>query len=293
MVEPRPGIDLDRLRQALWEVETRLGNARGATGTPVDIYNAYISWVHDSVRHLSTMISDEDLRRLVLTARYWALQAQPTAAELQPVRQLLNAEIDERARELKDAIEAVDEERRRWEHPGVLVMPDTSFYVTHDDKIEDADLASVVDLRDEPVRILVPILVIDELDNLKRSGDKHVRWRASYTLAVFDRVLGSTTVPSLLRTEYLDGAGEDGTDGKHRGPVTIEVLFDPPGHDRLPIADDEIVSRAIAAEARSGRRVQVVTYDTGQATRGRNAGLAVHKLSTKLEAEPDARARRP
>lgn len=63
------------------------------------------------------------------------------------------------------------------------------------------------------------------------------------------------------------------------GEVTIEILFDPPGHVRLPITDDEIVSRILAIEPLAGRPVTLVTYDTGQATRGRTAGLQVSKLS--------------
>ena len=35
-----------------------------------------------------------------------------------------------------------------------------------------------------PVTVLVPIVIVDELDGLKHSKDKHVRWRAGYTLAV-------------------------------------------------------------------------------------------------------------
>jgi hypothetical protein len=29
--------------------------------------------------------------------------------------------------------------------------------------------------------------------------------------------------------------------------MTVEVLLDPPGHARLPINDDEIIDRALAA----------------------------------------------
>ena len=286
-VEPLPGVDLNQLRQALWEVETRIGNVRATTGTAVDVYNAYISWVHETVRHLSPIVAGDGLDRLVLTQRYWTLQAQPTTAELQPMRQLLNAEIDERARIFREAVESVDAEKQRWLHPGALVMPDTSFYVTHDDKIEDADLAAVVQLREEPIRVVVPILVIDELDNLKRHTDKHVRWRAAYTLAVFDRVL-RTSAPSVLRDENFD-AVRNQAGGIPRGRITVEVMFDPPGHERLPIADDEIVSRALMAEARSGRRVRVVTYDTGQSTRARHAGLDVFKLSVDPGPEPGTR----
>ncbi|GAA2705233.1 hypothetical protein ACFY2R_26535 [Micromonospora olivasterospora] len=58
----------------------------------------------------------------------------------------------------------------------------------------------------------------------------------------------------------------------------MDVVFDPPGHTRLSITDDEIVDRAAALQTLAGRRVRLLTYDTGMAMRGRNAGLTVHKL---------------
>lgn len=55
--------------------------------------------------------------------------------------------------------------------------------------------------------------------------------------------------------------------------MTVELLFDPPGHRRLPINDDELVDRALAVQSLAGR----VTFDTGQASRARAAGLQVVK----------------
>lgn len=133
------------------------------------------------------------------------------------------------------------------------------------------------------MRVLIPILVIDELDGLKRSGSQHVRWRAGYTLAVFDQLLSTAAHRAVLRPENMGALASGGTT---RGAVTIEVLFDPPGHSRLPIPDDEIVSRALAARTRSDRAVRMVTYDTGQAMRARHAGVEVLKLQATRSPEP-------
>jgi hypothetical protein len=38
----------------------------------------------------------------------------------------------------------------------------------------------------------VPIVIVDELDGLKRNDKDHTRWRAGYTLAVLDRLFAST-----------------------------------------------------------------------------------------------------
>jgi hypothetical protein len=137
------------------------------------------------------------------------------------------------------------------------------------------------------------------LDGLKQRGNtRHVKWRAGYTLAVIDRVFADTTAPGWLRKgdvsttdsvppEVLKSFPPEITaamasGGIQRSDVTIELLFDPPGHVRLPIKDDEIVDRALAVEPLAGRKVTLLTYDTGQSTRARNAGLQVVKLSKDI-----------
>jgi len=60
-----------------------------------------------------------------------------------------------------------------------------------------------------------------------------------------------------------------------------------PGHRRMPINDDEIENRCLACQRLVGD-LTVVTYDTGQSTRARAAGLKVNKLSQPLGEEPDA-----
>jgi hypothetical protein len=64
-------------------------------------------------------------------------------------------------------------------------------------------------------------------------------------------------------------------------PVTLEIVLDQPSHVRLPIEDDEIIDRAATIRLIAGRDVRLLTCDTGQATRGRIAGLTVTKLSGK------------
>ncbi|MGW7438228.1 PIN domain-containing protein [Streptomyces sp. NPDC054849] len=109
-----------------------------------------------------------------------------------------------------------------------------------------------------PVRVLFPMVVVDELDRLKESKDRQTRWRAGYTLAVLDKHLD-------------DDAG---------APHAVEVLLDPPGHTRLPLPDDENIDRALSARAIAAGPVRLVTYDTGQAIRAKTADMPVLKLRT-------------
>ena len=86
-------------------------------------------------------------------------------------------------------------------------------------------------------------------------------------------------------------AGEvvPGEDGLTRSEVSSELSFDPSGHVRLPIDDDEIIDRALAIEPLADGKVTLLTYDTGQFTRARNAGLQVVKLSQEVGDEPGKR----
>ncbi len=125
--------------------------------------------------------------------------------------------------------------------------------------------------------VLVPIAVIDELDRLKESSNKQVRWRATHALGFIDSLFQVTDRPAPVRSAESQ---------VWRAPVVMELIFDPPGHVRLPIDDDEIVDRALSMAALTESPVTLITFDTGQSLRARSAGLLVKKL-TKPKAEED------
>jgi hypothetical protein len=82
-----------------------------------------------------------------------------------------------------------------------------------------------------PVHVLMPIVVVDELDGLKKSKGKDTRWRVACTLAVLDRVLATSGGAAMAGTVIPADQG---------GGCTVEIVFDPPAHIRLPINDDEL-----------------------------------------------------
>ena len=255
LVTPRPGVNRKNLRDTLNSVCTDASNLRG--GGPRGSHNrllAYLDWTSSAVRMLSSQISSADLDRLVLTRRYELLLAGVgnMAGDQQEVQRVVNGlvstELDQRVAAFEEAIKALDEQINRWSGLMDFVMPDSSFYIHHPDKLEVADFAPLLTLvwTDHPDARLVPIVVVDELDRLKESKDRTVRWRAGYTVAVLDRMFESTTGVATLRKPEISAQEPSIVT---RGPVTIELLFDPPGHIRLPINDDEIIDRALAVES--------------------------------------------
>jgi hypothetical protein len=234
------------------------------------------------MRTLRGLIAPALLEQLVLTRTFWALQA-PGISGLSYVARLVDVELDDRVSVLETACKDLEAQIARWSRNWEYVVPDTS-YIQHPQKVEELDLRKHFR---GPVHMLVPIVVVDELDELKEAKTPHVRWRARHTLAVLDEVLPEPTGIGVLRygdfSPVLDGGGIP------FGEVTVEIVTDPPGHARLPINDEEVIDRTLAIEALAGQRVTMITYDTGQSTRARVAGLEVVKIPQPPEGEEPER----
>lgn len=282
-----PGVTHDELLHVLTEAHTGVTNLRGRTSDFGKLVDHYLDWVDDTVRMLRYRVHPDDIDRLVLTRRYWAIQTNPHAG----LAKVVNTEIDDREADLHHAIESIRGVQRRWQSTaGKVVVADTSVFCQHPDKFADLDLAGLIEARPgTPFLLMLPILVLEELEGLKQSNKEHIRWRALHTLGRLDEVL----LPQGVGLLHAEDATRPGWPNRDRGPVRVEVVFDPPGHRRLPINDDELIDRALAIEAESGREVTFLTYDTAQSTRARFAGLNVRKLTEDPGPESQAPQRRP
>jgi hypothetical protein len=282
-----PGVNRDDVLQTLREVKSAAqvtGNTRGHAHD--DRLTAYLEWATNSVRMLERRISAADVDRLVLTRGYERLLATAgtlTGADIGTQR-VLNGLIDHellrRTQALEEAIQVLDAQIRRWPQDAIYAVADTSVYIEHDDKLRDLDFPPLLPVTwlDKTIVVIVPVIVLDELDGLKqRGGDALRKWRAAYTLGVLEDVFFQPSSRSILRPPAADGT---------RGAVFMDIFFDPPRHERLPINDDEIIDRTLAAQGLAGVPVTLLTFDTGQAARARNAGLTVKKLAKPLGEEP-------
>jgi hypothetical protein len=171
--------------------------------------------------------------------------------------------------------------------PGVVVAADTSMYLHPDlPDLDELDLPEVLELRDEPIRLVVPMVVLDELDNQKDRGQG-------------ERTRAGPTCPGRHRP----GPAEPTSWGQLRPQHTPddrnphEACCSTLGHERLPINDDEIIDRALATTAFAdlagtpARRTYFVTGGTGQSMRARAVGLRTHKLDRRPDND-DARSSR-
>jgi hypothetical protein len=286
LVTPTPGANRENVLKMLREVHSTAYNRwSGGANSAHGRLTEYVEWATAAVSMLSGQVSRADIDRLILTRGYERLLAcvgTMTGSDLgtqRVVNGLVSQELQHRVDVLDQAVKALTAQVGRWSGAEEFGVFDTSVFIEHDDKLEVMDFAAMMSLTwpDKPVRILVPAVVMDELDGLKQSKDREVRWRAGYTLAVFDRLFAKSTGPAVLRAPDLEAG---------RGAVVIEAFFDPADHVRLPINDDEIIDRALAIQSLAGRDVTLLTYDTSQSMRARNAGLSARKLAKPLGDEP-------
>jgi PIN domain len=283
IVRPRPTVTSEALLRAVDEALSRLSQTRGSGNSAFERLNFYLGWVHDQVRQFSLMVRREDLDYLILTRRYWSLQALDPAAHAPTLNDLLNLEYDERQRDLEDVRNSLRQEIARWQsRSGFLVLPDTNVYLHHLNIFDQVEWGAVAQARAENVHVLIPLLVIDELDNNKRSNKPEVRERARATLRRLDELFPQPGASAVLQP----------SDFPRHGEIRAEILTDDAHHERLPRADDELVDLALATQALAGRIVRLVTFDKGMAVRGRTAGLTVDRLDASEERPDEERTGR-
>jgi hypothetical protein len=287
LITPRPGAHHNNIRQALNNVHTAAKNLPGSSHNAFASLLKYLQWATESANILRSQISARDLDNLIFTPRYQTLLAScGTLAGTDQqylVRGLVDLEVTERVEALEAAIADFEAQTSNWGGRELLVVADSSFYCHNPECLRDADLHQILGVASATrIRLLFPIVVVDELDGLKEAGKQQARWRAPHTLGLLDEVLRGDTF-GVWRPEVADSRS-----GNVQGRISMEIVLDQPGHVRLPIADDEIIDRAVAIQALAGRPVRLLTCDTGQHTRGCAAGLKVTKVATKDPGpEPD------
>lgn len=245
LIAPSPTATVGNLIKSLESVHAETFNlAAGGGGTNAFArLMKYLDWATRSARMPGSQIREKDLTALVLTRRYEMLLTSfgGMASTDQPVQRVVSdvvsLELNERVTDLDDAIATLKAYKERWSNVPDVVVLDTCFYIHHPEKLEEADIVAAADLPGTMAQVLVPMVVVDELDGLKQHSKQDARWRARYSVAVLDRVFRHGTVGQLHPDNSV--IGTDGSVSQDR--VTMELLLDPPGHTRLPIADDEII----------------------------------------------------
>lgn len=260
---------LDRCLEVLLEIETEAGNVWSKSLVSSEFLGSVLAWHAMTERLLTNLLAPTDLHELLYSPRLWALRSMDITAPA--AKEWAELELIARRTALKDAREALHRAKVRWrQDESMLIVPDTNLLLHHENTLLHIPWRQLVDARGD-VRVVLPLMVVDELDNQKRNGkSQEVRTRARVTL----RELRST--------------GVVGNERRHPALVekfattTIEVLADAWDRRRLSDSDLEIVDCAVALSDLSAGRVTILTSDVGMEVRAGGTEVNVTFVETNL-----------
>jgi PIN domain-containing protein len=158
--------------------------------------------------------------------------------------------------------------------PGRITVLDTSALMEGVPFTEYDWHALRSDLAAGPIRLVVPILVIEELDGLKRTRDRQQKADAKQVLRAMWALHGTApTVPAAL---------------PHAPDVTIEVYLDGDWHKRRDNNDGEIIDQALSLQELTGQQIILATCDYNQGYRASAPGIATALMPRRDDQEPSA-----
>lgn len=271
-LSPLPNVSGESVLSSLRAVVQALENARGIGGNYSTVHENYVGWSANAVSILTRVIHPDDISRLITTPRHWALVTM-TQMVSPNVLSLTYTEIEQRYFELSKICESLDAQLRRWRNfSGDIFIPDSNAYLHSNLFFAELDWRQI--LGSHPLTelcLVIPILVIEELDRAKRSpsskkvsetNSELVRTRARITLKRINESFPEPSDNPMLVQSAIDRAG-----------IRMSLLFDEITHIRLSRPDDEILDRALSLQNFSGKQVTIVTGDNNMDFSARNIGL--------------------
>ncbi len=271
----KPGATPERALEILDELLIELRNLPGKSAVSTDVWETfrrrqqdYMTWVDKAESQLGNFTDELRIDSLLHTRGYWAIReahpqtpwpAHPIESEIR----LQKATLERVAEDLKRRIE------RATEAAGHIAVLDTHLLL-HFLPPEQVNWREIVGV--EPVRLFLPITVVDELDELKYTGKDKVRGRARAAL-----------------TNLKRDVGPGGSPGRVREDVTIEVQLAFSDDPRDPDADRSIISVCTELEQLMGKpnKVSLVTGDAGMRLRAAQRDVRVVAMPEKYLRAPD------
>jgi hypothetical protein len=226
MVCMRLMFPADQTVDVLMGLWSKLDNCRSGNDAR-DVRDRWLRWWSEADEELRSLFPDGEV-----AASLYVSQARVRDVNLDTMpHSVLNHEIDVWLDRLNQMIDELVKLQPFIDRPGLIVVPDTSAFIegVYFTELNWQELADVD--QQEPLRLVVPILVVEELDELKRARDR-TRDRAR----------------SVLRRLWeLNSDGKQASVIPGNRPVTVEVLVDDSWHVRRPVNDSEIIERALSS----------------------------------------------
>ncbi|MFD8740921.1 PIN domain-containing protein [Streptomyces sp. NPDC059618] len=249
---------IDAAELTLQQLKNECGNLRNATAV-VSARDNYLSWVEKADSQFRSLFDDESMADDLYSAGYWEIR-RITQVTPRPFP-LIYREIENRIRDIEAALASLSRIRTFASHPGAIVVPDTSAFI-EGEIFTDLVWPTKMGVKGS-VRLVVPIIVVEQLDRLKDGGNTRSGDRARKV---------------LRRLREKRRAAAPGTPAQVRNKVTVEILLDDGWQQRHPIADDEIIHQALKIQKMVPHEITLACVDAGMEFRALENGLKVFEV---------------
>lgn len=271
-----PGVDPERAIAQIRELAASVSVAgrpsylvrQEEDGPPsvraVERRNAYVQWAMSTQGHLESVLRREDAAAFFDTPRHRDICSAFVGDHLTP---MVNSELDAKRRDLEETVSCLENHRARMRAAsGLPVVLDTNVLLQCQ-RLDQVKWSSVVN---EAVRVMIPMRVLEEIEDKKYSDSKRLRRRARGLLPWIDAKFADSSPGPVTLT---DGA-------------TIELVLTERPRSRPQSADDEILEVAHDVLQFAGR-VRLLTEDTGMRARARAERLEVLRPPKEWLLPPD------
>ena len=273
----REGMDPTVAIGNLADLIGRLEGAGSAFARPGDwqaAQNGYLQVLETVERQLASLFEDDDGTAAGLFGEQYRMIREMSEATPRP-EPLIGLEAGRQAAALQRLVSGVTALRALRDRKGVPVVLDTNVLM-HYHRPDRVLWAEVIGC--SPVRLVMPICVLDELDNKKYADSDRMSRRADMAVRAL-REHRAYLVPGSAAT-FADG-------------TTCEVFLDEAGHLRKANPDEELLSRALTLQRALGLQVTVVTGDLCMQLRAGAIGLAEAVMPEKYSKDAQRRKNAP
>jgi hypothetical protein len=258
MLRLRTTTDIDRAASELRARARDLTNFL-PTADLLQLRRKYVAWVSTVERQLIALFDDPETWVGLRSVTYWSI-ADPTAVHLRP-EELIRDEGEYQASRLDDLAQRLDHlPRHLLDRSSLVAVLDTNVLLHF---LPPAQVKWTEIVGEPPIHLVIPLRVIEELDEKKYTARSNLADRSRDLLSQLRCQLASTNGPADL----------DET-------TTIEVLTDDGPRRRSHDADQEILDACKLLHA-IGSPIALVTGDTGMTIRAHGLGIEVVEMPSK------------
>ena len=261
----RAGQSAEHVQRSTQGLRRDLSAVKAAGTDPTVAAHCYLMWVEAAESMLRSLYSDQLIPRHLQSDRYWRIReiADGTPRPFP----LIYAEVDEQLAFVDELLSQLTHytELMQGGSDELAILLDTNVLV-HGTSIEMVKWHT--EFGAQSATLIIPVVVIDELDRLKDGKER----KARTPLNAIDKLLKPSN--ALTRTTI-------------RPKVTLQVIDEPPNHERSARVDDEIVRQAAYLATLAGRELLLLTRDRGMRVRAETADIRVQMLPAHLERSKD------